>query len=71
MAETSTTGRSPEPRRRMSERYLVEASLIILGFVFGFLLLHPVSMVIFGLLDPHAPHVDPGMIGWRQILNSF
>lgn len=52
-------------------RHADVAWLIALGFVGGYVLLHPVSMVIFGLLDPRAAIQNPIHAGWEQILHSF
>lgn len=45
-----------------------------LGFLFGFALLHPISMVIFHWLDPRLAHGMPGASGGgalAAVLHSF
>jgi hypothetical protein len=61
----------PNINHSPSFRYTDVAWLVVLGFVFGYVLLHPISMVIFGLLDPHAVTQNPIIAGWEQILHSF
>jgi signal transduction histidine kinase len=47
---------------------------VVAGFAFGFILLHPASMVIFAWLDPHFAHAMGGSHRqeiWGPILDSF
>jgi len=69
-----TVSGSPEPFPTLCSRWRSLAWPAIAGFLFGYIVLHPVSMVVFQWLDPRLaaglPHDGSGRV-WGPIVHSF